>query len=78
MACFVLCCDSLKGCLTYINTILETKVKGWISHHLVFDISQLKPCRIDEGDPSKVARYKILAMIRDKLELEVDNIIFHI
>lgn len=62
------------GIVTYRLELLD----HMRAHHLVFYISQLKPCRIDEGDLSRDAPSKAIALSAYKLELEVDKIYLHI
>jgi hypothetical protein len=47
------------------------------AHHIVFHINWLKPCRIDEGNPSRVASSRALVLIADKSQLEVDKMFAH-
>jgi hypothetical protein len=47
------------------------------AHHLVFHTIQLNPCNIDEGDPSIVSPSRSLALIANKTEMEVEEILAH-
>jgi hypothetical protein len=44
-------------------------------HHPIFHMSQLKPCRIDEGYISRVAPSRAPTLITKRLEMEVLDIL---
>lgn len=61
------------GIVTYRLKLLE----HMRAHHSIFHRSLLKPCRIDEGDSSRVASSRGPALIPYKIELEVKEILAH-
>lgn len=47
-------------------------------HHSIFHISELKHCRVDEDNLSKVATSRVLVLIANRPELAMAEILVHI